>query len=239
MNHEMSTIYLVRHGQASFGKENYDVLSVVGAQQSRLLAQYFIKAGLTFDGVYSGSMDRQTRTAEIIIKEFASNGISLPELNVMPEFNEYDSKAIITSLAPELLEEDPALKGAFENIFNDRKAFQKIFESSMLRWVSKEDAVEGVESWNFVKTRVSLAISKIAAGQGNGKSILISASGGTISACIQDVTGISDETAQRLCWQMANTSVSTLVYNEERITLRSFNAWPHLETGHRDMLTFR
>jgi broad specificity phosphatase PhoE len=239
MNHEMSTIYLVRHGQASFGKANYDVLSDVGLEQSAILARYFMKTGVRFDAVYSGSMDRQIRTAEVIMKEFALNGINLPDLNIMPEFNEYDSKSIITVLAPELIEEDPALKGAFENIFNDRKAFQKIFERSMLRWVSKEDAAEGVESWNFVKTRVSLAISKIAAGQGNGKSILISASGGTISACIQDVTGISDETAQRLCWQMANTSVSTLVYNEERITLRAFNTWPHLEAGYRDMITFR
>ncbi len=235
----MSIIYLVRHGQASFGKENYDVLSDVGAEQSRLLAQYFMKAGIIFDAVYSGSMDRQTRTAEIVMEGFRSNRNILPGLKIMPEFNEYDSRAIITALAPELLEEDPALKSAFEKIFTSRKAFQKIFESSMLRWVSKEDAVEGIESWNSVKTRVSLAVSRIAAEMGSGKTILIVASGGTISACIQDVTGISDETAQHLCWQMANTSISTLVYSEDRITLRSFNAWPHLETGHRDMVTFR
>ena len=235
----MSIIYLIRHGQASFGKANYDVLSDVGAEQSRLLAKYFIETGFSFDAVYSGSMDRQTRTAEIIMKEFASNSISLPGLNIMPEFNEYDSKAIITSLAPELLAEDISLKNAFENIFADRKAFQKIFEHSMLKWVSKEDAVEGIESWNSVKTRVSLAISKIASIQGSGKSILAIASGGTISAAIEDVTGVSDETAQHLCWQIANTSVTTLVYNEERITMRSFNTWPHLETGHKDIVTFR
>jgi broad specificity phosphatase PhoE len=235
----MSTIYLVRHGQASFGKANYDVLSDVGAEQSRLLAKYFIETGVRFDSVYSGSMDRQTRTAQIIMKEVASNGISLPGLNIVPEFNEYDSRAIITSLAPELLAEDHSLKGSFENIFADRRSFQKIFERSMLKWVSKEDTVEGVESWNSVKTRVSLAISKIASVQGSGKSVLITASGGTISAAVKDVTGISDETAQHLCWQIANTSISTLVYNDERITMRSFNNWPHLDIGHRDMLTFR
>jgi broad specificity phosphatase PhoE len=235
----MSIIYLLRHGQASFGKANYDVLSDVGAEQSSLLAQYFIKTGVTFDAIYSGSMDRQTRTAQIIMKEFASNGISLPGLNIMPEFNEYDSKAIITALAPELIQEDLSLKNAFENIFTNRKAFQKIFERSMLKWVSKEDAVEGIESWNSVKTRVSLAISKIASIQGSGKSILITASGGTISAAIEDVTGVSDETAQHLCWQIANTSVTTLIYNDERITMRSFNTWPHLDAGHKDMVTFR
>ncbi len=239
MNHQMSSIYLVRHGQASFGKANYDVLSGAGAEQSAILARYFIKTGVTFDALYSGSMDRQVRTAEVIMKEFALDGINLPELNIMPEFNEYDSKSIITVLAPELIEEDPALKSSFEKIFIDRKAFQKIFERSMLKWVSKGDAFEGGESWNSVKTRVSLAVSRIASDQGGGKTVLIVASGGTISACIQDVTGLSDESAQYLCWQIANTSVSTLVYNEERVTLRTFNAWPHLETGHKDMITFR
>jgi broad specificity phosphatase PhoE len=184
-------------------------------------------------------MDRQIRTAEVIMKEFALDGINLPELNIMPEFNEYDSKSIITTLAPELLEEDPALTRAFERIFTDRKAFQNIFERSMLKWVSKGDSFEGNESWNSVKTRVSLAVSRITSAQGGSKTVLIVASGGTISACIQDVTGLSDEAAQHLCWQIANTSVSTLVYNEVRITLRTFNSWPHLESGHKDLVTFR
>jgi broad specificity phosphatase PhoE len=235
----MSTIYLVRHGQASFGKANYDVLSDVGVEQSAVLARYLMKTGVRFDAVYSGSMDRQMRTAEVIMNEFAMDGINLLELNIMPEFNEYDSKSIITVLAPELIEEDPELRSAFERIFTDRRAFQKIFERSMLKWVSKGDAFEGGESWNSVKTRVSLAVSRIASVHGGGRTVLIVASGGTISACIQDVTGLSDEAAQHLCWQIANTSISTLVYNEERITLRTFNSWPHLEAGHKDILTFR
>lgn len=239
MNHQMSTIYLVRHGQASFGKANYDVLSDVGVEQSAVLALYLLKTGVRFDAVYSGSMDRQMRTAEVIMKEFELNGINLPELNIMPEFNEYDSKSIITVLAPELIEEDPSIKSSFEKIFTDRRAFQKIFERSMLKWVSKGDAFEGGESWNSVKTRVSQAVSRIASVHGGGRTVLIVASGGTISACIGDVTGLSDEAAQHLCWQIANTSISTLVYNEERITLRTFNAWPHLEAGFRDMITFR
>ena len=37
----MTTIYLVRHGQASFGKSNYDELSENGEAQAKLLGQYF------------------------------------------------------------------------------------------------------------------------------------------------------------------------------------------------------
>jgi broad specificity phosphatase PhoE len=235
----MSTIYLARHGQASFGKEDYDVLSEKGAEQSRLLARYLIGAGVKFDRVFSGSIERQRRTAEIIAGEYSSNGINISEIVIMPEFNEYDSKSIITSLANELIREDPELKDSFRQILTDRKAFQKIFERAMLKWAACDENLEGIESWSSVKTRVSLAIAKIAAAQGSGKTLLVVASGGTISAAVQDVTDVSDETAQRLCWQIANTSISTLVYNDERITLRSFNAWPHLDSKRKDIVTFR
>jgi len=235
----MSIIYLVRHGQASFGKADYDVLSETGELQSKLLAQHFIKCGKTFHAIYSGSMKRQFRTAQIMLDEFSSNGIRIPSIDVMPEFNEYDSKSIFTAIAPELLKESPGLEKDYEKIFTDRRAFQKIFEITMLKWIDKGDNLEGIESWNSVKTRVSLAISKIAAAHGSGSSILITASGGTISACIQDVTGISDEMAQRLCWQTANTSVSSLVYNASRVTLKSFNALPHLEIIDKNLVTYR
>ena len=35
----MRLIYLVRHGQASFGKRDYDALSELGHEQSRLLGR--------------------------------------------------------------------------------------------------------------------------------------------------------------------------------------------------------
>jgi broad specificity phosphatase PhoE len=235
----MSIIYLVRHGQASFGKADYDVLSETGELQSRFLGQHFIKSGKKFDAVYSGSMTRQLRTAQIMLDEFLLNNIEIPVIEVMPEFNEYDSKSIFTAIAPELLRESPGLEKDYEKIFTDRRVFQKIFELTMLRWIEKGDNVEAIESWNSVKTRVSLAVSKIAAAHGSGSSILVVASGGTISACIQDVTGISDEMAQRLCWQTANTSVSSLVYNASRITLKSFNALPHLEILDKSLVTYR
>lgn len=37
----MTTIYLVRHGQASFGAESYDKLSPNGELQAKVLGQYF------------------------------------------------------------------------------------------------------------------------------------------------------------------------------------------------------
>lgn len=35
----MATIYLIRHGQASFGAENYDKLSPLGERQASILVR--------------------------------------------------------------------------------------------------------------------------------------------------------------------------------------------------------
>lgn len=38
----MSVIYLVRHGQASFGSDDYDRLSTIGREQAQALGEYLI-----------------------------------------------------------------------------------------------------------------------------------------------------------------------------------------------------
>ncbi|NDC62316.1 MAG: histidine phosphatase family protein, partial [Betaproteobacteria bacterium] len=58
----MGTLYLVRHGQASFGADDYDQLSELGQRQSRRLGAYFRERGLTFEAVITGSLKRQQQT---------------------------------------------------------------------------------------------------------------------------------------------------------------------------------
>jgi phosphohistidine phosphatase SixA len=47
----MAELYLVRHGQASFGAENYDELSPAGFTQSVWLGEHFAQATLQFERV--------------------------------------------------------------------------------------------------------------------------------------------------------------------------------------------
>ena len=58
----MGTLYLVRHGQASFGADDYDVLSAMGHQQSVRLGEYFQHRGVTFDAALTGTLNRQIQT---------------------------------------------------------------------------------------------------------------------------------------------------------------------------------
>ena len=55
----MGTLYLVRHGQASFGSDDYDRLSPLGQRQSLRLGEHWRAHGLHFDAVYTGTLLRQ------------------------------------------------------------------------------------------------------------------------------------------------------------------------------------
>ena len=50
----MSSILLVRHGQASFGAADYDNLSDVGHEQSRVLGAALAARGVSPDVVVAG-----------------------------------------------------------------------------------------------------------------------------------------------------------------------------------------
>ena len=64
----MAEIILVRHGQASFGKANYDKLSELGAQQAQLLGEFWGRQGFAFDAMWRGDMVRHEETASGILK---------------------------------------------------------------------------------------------------------------------------------------------------------------------------
>ena len=60
----MGVLMLVRHGQASFGSEDYDVLSSRGVRQSRKVAEALSGYGVAPTSLIHGGMRRQRETAE-------------------------------------------------------------------------------------------------------------------------------------------------------------------------------
>src|SRR5690606_28693520 len=92
----MGTLYLVRHGQASFGADDYDQLSDLGRRQAERLGQYWASRGLHFDAVLTGSLRRHVQTWAGI-----ASGASLDNTPlVWPGLDEYDSHAVIEAIHP-------------------------------------------------------------------------------------------------------------------------------------------
>ena len=77
----MSILHLVRHGQASFGAEDYDNLSPKGIQQSIELGKALAKQQSIFDHVIVGPHRRHMQTFEGIKKGYNSKNLSTPVIN--------------------------------------------------------------------------------------------------------------------------------------------------------------
>lgn len=233
-------IYLIRHGQASFGHDNYDRLSLLGIRQAKIVAAYLYDTGFQPDALYSGSMERQAATAEETIAWYRRGGKVLPALEIMEGFNEYDTTAIVTALFPAMARQDPSLNDDLPLMYESKAAFKRVFEGAMLRWVAGGLDTPGVETWEGLVARVSGALTSIMRKHGSGKTIGVFTSGGAIAASLASVLGIPGEEAMRLNWQIVNTSITRFMYNEERITLAGFNSLAHLElAGDSSLITYR
>lgn len=235
----MSQIYFVRHAQASFGRENYDRLSDLGVRQSEILGDYFARRGLKFDAVYSGAMERQIHTAQTVMSRLPTRA-SNTELRIASEFNEYDSSSITESQWADLIHGDPSIPRDPKELFADPKAFQRIFERAVLRWISGRHDVQGIETWQAFTQRVHGGVKRIMGESGRGKTVAVFTSGGPISAVMKLALNLSDEKTIKLSWLVQNTAVSTFMYSDKEFSLSSFNSVAHLERlDDPDLLTYR
>jgi broad specificity phosphatase PhoE len=232
----MSTLYLIRHGQASFGTDNYDQLSATGEEQARALGRYFTGLGERIDHIYSGSLRRQTQTAQIIANEL---GTSAPPISIEPAFDEYDSDVILQTFAKSLTAEQLAAAG-WPELRHDRKKFQFFLERAARAWVEAQIEAEEMTPWHGFHGRISKALELMMRTHGRSKTLLISTSGGVIGTLVAHVMGLSNHMGIELNWAVHNASITRLFYSADKVSLSMFNALPHLESAaSRHLITYR
>jgi broad specificity phosphatase PhoE len=220
---------MIRHAQASFGKENYDQLSDLGIRQSEILAGRLIQAGVNFDAIYAGLLLRHEQTAAAYLEESKKAGKPVSPVYKNEAFNEYDSEKILTGLIPVLITENPAFESDVLKMFGGSRTFQKVLEKVMERWVQDDVTVEGVGTWKDYSTRVHEAIDKIMTKESAGKNVAVFTSGGPIALTAQKALNLSNEDTLQILWQIVNTSITRFKYSGNRLSLFLFNDFSHLE----------
>ncbi|WP_028627739.1 MULTISPECIES: histidine phosphatase family protein [Pseudomonas] len=225
----MGSIYLIRHGQASFGADDYDVLSPIGIRQAEILGEHLARLGLRFDRCYSGDLRRQQHTAQSALAQFSATGLTAPAIDIDPAFNEFDADAVIRALLPDLLPEEPEALHVLRNAAQNRADFQRLFSKLILRWVSGAHDKPGLQSWLEFVEQVRGGLERILAQADSKQNIAVFTSGGTITALLHLVAGIPAESAFGLNWQIVNTSLNRLKFRGSEVTLASFNSHVHLE----------
>lgn len=236
----MGTLTMIRHGQASFGSENYDRLSQKGVVQSRVVAEHLLQIGASADAIYSGEMKRQTDTAAQTVALYGARGNTENIYRIDPSFNEYASREILLSFVKEITGREPLLKGNILQEYKDKKDFQTLFEKILSGWATGKYRKEGLVTWEEFSGRVWGGIEKIIQEDKPGRTVLIFTSGGPISAAVQKALGLTSEQTIRLGWQIANASISRFIYKKDRFTLASFNETAHLALRNgEELITYR
>jgi len=236
----MSELIFVRHGQASFGSESYDKLSVAGIEQVKLLSNHWLSLGENFDHIYSGSLRRQQETASELLHHVHE---ASREPKVHSGFNEYNGNPLITIYLRDHVEEGGFEQGLELPIRNER-LFQQVFEAATAKWIRNELKAQShdknFEAWKGFQHRVHSAIDELMARHQSGSRVLISTSGGVIALALQRALGFPDQQVIATNWMVHNSSVTKIRYGNGKISLTMFNNLAHLEKPDlQQLVTFR
>lgn len=233
----MTTIYFIRHGQASFGAENYDKLSVQGEQQAQLLGQYLNKILNPTEVPYivAGTMQRHLQTANISLAEYSLDG----KVRSNPLWNEFNHQQVFAQYEPRF--SNPAhLK---QVIAQEKDPFQylaHLFNNAIQRWVSGQHDTDYDETWLQFKRRIEHALQDLCqeAIDKNLKTIVVYTSGGVISMLVAKMLNLSIEKTFALTWAIANTSLTTLKIMDQQPCLLNFNEHYFIKAHDPQLLTW-
>jgi len=233
----MAQLYLIRHGQASFGSQNYDQLSELGMQQARQLGKWWAARDLTMHRIVTGALQRHQQTALACVAALGDceeARVDTTRWHCDAGFNEYHHHEVLVKHVPEF--EDPAVVKQFLKSKPDAgREFQDMFSAAITRWMSGKFDTEYTETWLAFQTRCVAAFKQQLALNDGAKSIAIFTSGGTISAICQHLLQLPDNKFSELNWSLVNSGVTRIHVQPERdgqahrLALAYLNNFSHLE----------
>ncbi len=221
----MGQLYLVRHGQASLGADDYDQLSALGARQAQRLGEHWKGQDLKFDAVITGTLKRHIQTLEGI-----QQGLGTAcKATLWPGLNEYDSEAVIRCVHAGPLSKPTSPEGYREHF--------RLLRQGLKAWMTGQAQPLGMPPHAEFLGGITHALDHIRA-QHDGNVLLVS-SGGPISMAVGHVLNLEVDSVIELNLRMRNSAFCEFSFNPKRHSLVSFNTIPHLETpSHKGWVTY-
>lgn len=227
----MGTLYLIRHGQASYGEADYDRLSARGHEQARALGRFLAHARL--DTVYAGPLRRQQQTIAVASEAAAVLGVTLPVASTLAELAEYPAFEMLQHLVPRLVAEDP--KFAQLTSAPTPRLLDEAFHTILSKWSRDEWFVDGVERVGGFVGRVRGGLDRVIRAAGSGARIACVTSAGPIGVAVGLAFGIPDERMVRTSIVIRNASITELRFRSQgfdwqpdQLSLVTFNLTAHI-----------
>jgi len=215
----MGTLYLVRHGQASFGAADYDQLSELGARQCHALGRYFAERGVVFEAVLRGTLRRHAQS----LAALGEGHGNVPEPLLWPGLNEYDGEALVRAV-----HSDPIGKADTPEAY--RHHF-KLLRQGLLAWMAGTSQPAGMPAYADWVAGIVGALDHVR--KTHTGDVLIVSSGGPIATVVGQLLGTSAETTIDLNYRMRNSAVTELTFTPARHLLVTYNHLPHLDHAER------
>ncbi len=227
----MGTLYLVRHGQASFGAADYDQLSELGQRQCQALGEWMRGRGIVFEAVLRGTLRRHEQSLSALLQGYgaAPEASAAPAALEWPGLNEYDGEAIVRALNPAPIGDPHTPEGY--------RAHFRLLRTGLQRWMAGETAPLGMPRYAEFVAGVTSALDHVR--QQHEGDVLMVSSGGPISTAVGHVLGTSAETTIELNLRIRNSALTEFAYTPKRHMLVSYNHLPHLDAPQRrDWVTY-
>jgi broad specificity phosphatase PhoE len=225
----MPTVLLVRHGQASFGSDDYDVLSDLGRRQAGIAAASLAERGYRPTRLVSGTLRRQRETAE----PFAVLGAA--ELELEPRWDEFAADEVLEHHGRSSLR----LEGDADGETLTTRAFQAALDPALAEWIAHADRSPTAQTWPQFSTAGAGALRNLAADLNSGETAVVVTSAGTIGALVGTVLGAPADLFPTLNRVLVNASVTKLAIGSTGINVITFNDHSHLEEIDRALVTYR
>lgn len=212
----MPTIYLVRHGQASFGTDNYDVLSDLGRRQAAVAGREVARRAPRDPVLASGSLSRQRDTAVAVGEAL---GVALTKVD--PRWDEIDAHALV--------DEELGEVGASAGMSST--AFQEVLDRSLIRRMGIDDP-----HWRQFADRVAEGLDDLAGSLPRGRDAVVATSAAVIATISTRLIGGGPETIVSLNRVSINAAITTIAVSTRRMSLITYNEHGHLLDG---LVTYR
>jgi broad specificity phosphatase PhoE len=204
----MPAIYLLRHGQASFGTDDYDVLSDLGRRQVEVAGRELARRGLRSPVVMSGSLLRQRDTATI-----AAAQLGVETSAVDARFDEFDAHGAVDAHL--------GRAGATDGMSSGE--FQQHLDVVMATWMET-----GEERWRAFADGALAALGDLARSLPSGADAVVATSAGVTAVVAARLLGASADGVIGLNRVSVNASITTVVAGARGLSLVTFNEHAHL-----------
>ena len=228
----MSVLIMVRHGQASFHSKDYDQLSPLGIEQSRLLGIHWTENNLTIDRIFVGPRRRHQQTLDAVGSVYRERGLAWPDPVELAELDEHSGQHVLTRCLPGLIQHHPSIRELVSKIQKgvdvEQRDYLKLFQKVTRMWVRGELSAPELEAWHEFRTRVNGGLGKVTSHEKRNQTVVAFTSGGPIAAAVGRALGIDDEKTLELSWIVRNTACAEFLFSGGRFSLAAFNTVPHL-----------